>query len=1067
MITSSLIAQQLPLINSGEILQNVSSLVDSGKYDLAIKELLAIPRRDTNYVRAQVRLGEMYNSNKQHDEAVAISEKALKYRSQYRASLLSVKALAFEHKKEYDQAINCLQAALKDYPFDIQLRYQLATSYHNKLDYANAVKAYYDVLEISPYSYNVHLNLGSIAMWTGHKTQAILSYGIYMALNNTDNAKLILLESICSNQAESEGVAKDKAAGVPNGFEKLDQIIRSKIAMDKKFKTEVPVDAAIVKQFEMLIKQLNTVSTNVDDPWVKTYLPVYQALRDQNLMEAFLYHILESSSIEAVKKWNSKNEKTRETFFKVVNENLEKDRSNVRVPESFGLGSKAYAEYTEENRVYGVGADSNGKKHGKWFYFDSNNEKIAEGLYENGEKRGAWKYFANTGVPSSIENVETGEVTTFNPDGGKALHYFLKNDDIEGEITFYYPCGSVSERRVHKDGKRTGKGELFFQNGSVKSDFEYADGKLSGAWIDYDVFGTVKAKGQYKNGERDGISETFWSNGKSKDKETYTDGKLDGPSEGHHDNGKLAFKGNNLNDEPTGEWVYFNRYGEQTERRLYSNGKMDHENIFNHDGKLYYKCVYHKGVITQVLYYDKDGKEMWKGGSPDGNFDVKHHYPNGQPLSEGKFKKGARDGKWTQFHRTGIVQALFNYTDGAFDGVQEEFYNNGKKKIESVYKAGKRDGYATEYYANGQKQREGWYTSNKAQQQWLSYYADGRLMEDTYLINDERIDSAYVYSPDGMITGRSFYEADENTYEESFSPLTTIYAMDIKAAGKATELKYENGSPSARYNVKCGLLEGDFARFYPDGKPFTQFSYVGGALKGAYKGFDELGNVEAGGNYRASDQAGVWTYYNVIGKSSQVARYANGKLDSTLVNYYEFGGVYYTVEYRNGKRHGLLQYFAPGGGVIAEKMFDGDQLVSFRTVGKNGQFGEWVINQPKLDIVAYHPNGVKAFEEKYDNGVITGTKRMWFPDGKLCLEYNYKDGDNEGPSTDYYPNGKVCKRSPYHLDVLDGKMEVFQENGMPLLVSEFKLGKKHGTTTVYSKGVKTKEILYHNGIPIK
>ncbi|HZY78689.1 MAG TPA: hypothetical protein VFE50_04150, partial [Cyclobacteriaceae bacterium] len=632
------LAQRIPLINSGELLDKAGVLRDSGKYDLAIKTLLQVPARDTNYVWSQAELAELYNHNKQHDEAIATADRFLKKRDRFRTAFLTSKAAALESKKEYDQAIVFLQNALKEYPYHSDLRYQLATSYHNKLDYANAVKAYYDVLEISPYYSNVHLNLGAIALWTGQKTHAMMSYGIYLGINSKDNSKLTLLENLCSNQAQNDGAAKDKAG--PNAFEKLDQIIRSKIAMDKNFKTEVPVDAAIVKQFEMLAKQLNTVSANADDPWVKFYLPVYQAMRDQKLMEPFLYHILSSSDIEAVKKWNAKNEKPRENFFSVVNAALTRDRENVRAPEWLGVGARTHAQYSKQNALAGVGGISNGKEHGKWVYFHSNGERAAEGVFDNGVKKDVWNYYLRNGVINSAENETTGEITRFYPGGGKEYTYFLKNEKIEGEFVFYYPCGGVSERRMHKDGKRTGKGQAFHSNGVKSADFEYdSDGKITGSFIDYDVFGKVKGKSEFKNGERNGASESFWTNGKLKERELYVAGKRNGVAEGWFENGKLWYKGAYTNDEMTGEWLYYNRYGEQTERRFYgADGKLDKDNIFYHNGKLYYKVTYTNGIGTGLTYYDQSGKEMWNGSSPDGNFDAKHFYAYGQPLSEGKYK---------------------------------------------------------------------------------------------------------------------------------------------------------------------------------------------------------------------------------------------------------------------------------------------------------------------------------------------------------------------------------------------------------------------------------------------
>jgi tetratricopeptide (TPR) repeat protein len=283
LVALSVNAQRIPLINSGEVLNRAAILQDSQKYESAIKELLSIPKRDTNYVKSQSRLAELYFLNKQMELCEATADAVLKHPSEFGAKMWRMKASTYELKKQYDKGIGIVEAALKKYPFDVDLLYLRGFLYHNKHDYKNAMKAYYDVLAIAPRNVGTHLNLGNIALWLGDRTHAMMSYGIYLTLRSDNNEKLQLLEKIVSNQTEWEGKgAAEKADN--NAYERLDQIMRANVAMDKKFKTEVPINAATVRQYEMLLQQLSTASTSVDDPWAKFYGPVYSAIRDQKLI---------------------------------------------------------------------------------------------------------------------------------------------------------------------------------------------------------------------------------------------------------------------------------------------------------------------------------------------------------------------------------------------------------------------------------------------------------------------------------------------------------------------------------------------------------------------------------------------------------------------------------------------------------------------------------------------------------------------------------------------------------------------------------------------------------------
>ncbi|MEJ0032377.1 MAG: tetratricopeptide repeat protein [Bacteroidota bacterium] len=778
-------AQRIPLINSGEVLSRATVLQDSQKYEGAIKELLTIPKRDTNYVTSLSRLAELYFLNKQMELSEATADAVLKHPSEFGAMMWRVKGSIYELKKEYDKGIGIVEAALKKYPFDVELLYLRGLLYHNKHDYKNAVRAYYDVLAVAPRSIGTHLNLGNLALWLGDRTHAMMSYGIYVTLRNQDNEKLQSLEKFVSNQVEWEG--KGAAEKIDNNaYERLDQIMRANVAMDKKFKTEVLINIAAVKQYEMFFQQLNTASTSVDDPWTKFYGPIYSAIRDQKMVAPFLYHMLESSSLDEVTKWRSKHQRDLDKYYNMINPILIRSREMVVVPQSYNIPSPTHAEY-DKNIIEGVGAMIGEQRTGRWIWLHRNGELSAEGNYSNGKKSGEWKYYSNSGFLLSSESPDTGETTEFYNDGSKQVHYFMKNDKVDGDIVFYYPCGSMSEKRTHKDGKRTGKSQMWYENGVLKSEFEYADDELTNTWTDYDERGKVTAKVAYKNGQRDGLFERFHPNGKLKDRYMYSAGKANGIAEAYHNNGVLKFKGQYTEETPVGLWIYQNRKGEKYEQRTYdSKGDLDKESILYSHGNIYEKYTYKNGSLIEIVWFDENGKESKKFGSPDGNFEGKHNFENGQVSSEGTYKNGKRDGKWTTYYLGGLVAATYNYVDGDFEGEQTDFYRSGKKYSVNEYKKGERDGYQQWFHENGQLSRHGWELKGNNQQQWLSYYADGTIEQDNYYRDGEPADTVYGFAVDGKLWARDFYENGEKTSETSFDGLQQILFNDAKTDGERT-----------------------------------------------------------------------------------------------------------------------------------------------------------------------------------------------------------------------------------------------------------------------------------------
>ena len=93
-------------------------------------------------------------------------------------------------------------------------------------------------------------------------------------------------------------------------------------------------------------------------------------------------------------------------------------------------------------------------------------------------------------------------------------------------------------------------------------------------------------------------------------------------------------------------------------------------------------CEEIEGQIRNGLVYLPNQQEPFTGKNLC-------KYGNGQKKSEGKFKDGKLDGKWTSWYENGQIKSEENYKDGKRDGKWTTWYKNGRITSEKNYKDGK------------------------------------------------------------------------------------------------------------------------------------------------------------------------------------------------------------------------------------------------------------------------------------------------------------------------------------------------------------------------------------------
>lgn len=1061
-LDSASFAQNVQLINSGQVIEEADVAYDSGDYVSAIKTLQTIHEADTNYLFMLSRLAEAYHANEQYDKALEVVDVGLKRPSEYRTSFLRTQAQAYGKKGEFEKSEKLFKSAIAEYPTSTIFWYSLGISYFNNKSYEKAIDCFFKVLTISPFHAGSHLHLGKIAILQGRKVHGMFSLGIYLGVNSNDNSTLVLLDNFLDNEVSDE--ASITPVGT-NSAEKLDRIIKARIAMEKDFKSAIPITAAVVKQYELLLDQTGSIQPSEEDKWMKFYLPAYRAIKESQLAEPFIYHLLASSSIETAKKWRAKNEDALKKFYGVVNSELTKHRQ-FQVIDSYGFSSPTSAWYDRNNVIEAIGNEEGDKRVGRWVYLHPNQNKKAEGAYNNsGAKIGIWKYYHATGVLKSEENYDAGNAVVYFEDRSKKEEFPLKGGKIDGEVRLYYECGSLREKLGYKNGERSGKGESYFVSGRVKETYTHENNLLQGEFRSYYENGVMESQRVYDKGYYNGPYSEYHSNGRLSASGQYTNGVTIGKWTFYHPNGKIARTGEySTKGIPLKEWRYFDEAGSLTESRNFNDkGERHGENQFYDEGKIHYILHYKNGTMTKAVNYDKSGNITTTNGANSGDFDIKYYYATGQLLGEGILKKGNADGSWKYYDRYGNNTVQSTYKDGMLHGDYRSYFPTGEKKVVCQYVNDQLDGYYIEYYRNGKIKQEGWYQSGSRQQRWVSYHVNGKIESEYYFLNDKMNGPGVAYGVDQTITSQFQYKDDKILEIKLFGPGGVERSMRTETPGGfSTASLFPNKNVRMRYNVKCGLFTGEFLSQNREGKTFIRYDFSENGRNGMYE-FNRMdGSRDIEGSYEDGTRSGIWRMYFDNGKLVYEGRYRADRQDSLWIFYFQNGNVSSKSNFVEGMRQGVSQYYTPEGILVLEKLFKDDDMIAYRPV-EIGKTHEWIPFNGTGKIEIKNAAGVSLFHQEYKNGERHGQFKTFFSNGQVHELEEYRSGDRSGNHVIYFSNGKVAERGQYEYDEPTGVFEYYNEGGTLQKMETYYLGTQHGKAAIYANGKVAREYTFWNG----
>lgn len=1075
--TSSIAQQKNKPDASGVLIEKGIKLHDEKKYKEAIALYKQVNRNDTNYITALHELSLSYYSDSNFLESKNAAELGLKLFPENKNKWLNLIANAEDELGNFDAAIANYNKIIANDKNNYLSFFNKGVVYYRKEKYNEAASNFKQCLLINPFYTSAHYFLGKISVEQGKPVQAMFAYCTNLMLNPDNRYAGNVVRSLLDIANANDDVTKkiNNNFGDEDNFSEQQEILLSKIALDKKYKAKSSLEDGVIKQIQVVMEKTNF--SDADKGFYNQfYVPIFEKIFKKDF-EKFTYFIFSGLNSKSINDYVKRNKKD---LIKFSDENIFPYFDEIRETRELEFNKRAAITkryYTYESVTIAIG---NRKLIGKEYefvgdckFFYSNGELKSEGNFnEAGKKDGPWKFYHNNGTLK--------EIATYN------------NGSVEGELKTYFDNGVQSSLQQYQNNEANGKFTNWFYNGSLRKQGTYENSKTNGLLKTYSTRGLLEFEGGVTNEEYDGTFKTFHANGSTKITGTYNNGKQNGLYKEFFYNGNLYFTGTLENGEKQGVWKEYYYSGKQKALLNYLKGDLDGEQVYYHEngkiekkityiknkiegkseefyenGKIFCETIFEKGRLREITFYNSKGEAYSNTTSKRGDANLIFYNYNGIKTSEGYFtKEGYRNGKTTFYYNNGKIKSEENYKNGELDGLKTTYYKNGNKESEVNYVKDKAEGYYVAYNRNNTIQEEGFYEDGLKQGEFKYYDNLGKLEKTIFYLNDEDEGFVEYYHPNGKI------DYEEQTLNGWFSRTTQFDTLGKviedqffnKGQGKFNFKNY-NGKPKIEGNVKNHFLDGLYKYYHGNGQVLLERYYKNGYADSIFKSYHLNGKPNATGNYLLGDKHGKWKTYYDNGKLSNEETYEYGNINGMSKVYHEYdGNIQKEIEYKNGTVHGTFKQYGEAGNLAYVLNFDDGYLVSYSYEGKDGKLVPAIeLKNATGKLISYYKNGNKSAEIDYDDNLINGTRNIYFSNGKPFIISERAFGEETKTKKVFYPNGNPESEENHYEDELHGTCKYYFSNGKIKAEENYYLGKLNGICKYYDEatGKETIKVFYY------
>ncbi|MCW3073800.1 MAG: phophatidylinositol-4-phosphate 5-kinase [Flaviaesturariibacter sp.] len=1071
------IAQSPAVFNSGMVLSEAIKLHDKEEYKKAVTLFKSIPRNDTNYVKALYEMSLSYLLDSNYTAALAACEEGLKQDPEdQELDLLISKGSILDEMGKREEALATYNAALQKYPASQGLLLNKAITLLRADIPQEAEVILQNLVLTNPYYASAHMKLANCAISQGRPIPAMLSLFSYLMISPNGrhfNSAIQLLSAISKNDdAIRELVESRKNA--EETFGRAEQVILSKIALDKDYKQQTAIDDPIIRQLQALMDIIQYDESS-DDFYMQYYVPVFKQIITTKRFEPLVNLGFSNVNLEAIQKYVKKNSKEIKEAANEVSVYFNQIRTTRELSYKKRLNAPALYHYDTDNTIIGKGR-TNAKNDpvGTWeYYFDNGNLKARGDYSEESKKQGLWKFQYANGKQSGIENwqndVQHGEDIIYFLNGNTMVKTLFTEGKRNGESTKYYSIGHIRSITPYKDNQENGVYREFYSSGRKYIEATMAADKNNGTYTSYYKNGKIAKTCTYKDGLLEGPYKSYHENGQLSFEATYTNDKLNGEAKNYHENGKLKETRRFVNDKLEGEDLEYNNEGVLITKVSYKDGKAQGlAYYYDADGKLYSTFLFDKDIFKEARYYDKSGKEISTSARKGKNMDLTVYSPEGFKGSFFTYNDaGQKINTGTYYYASGKVKETNEYKEGQVQGMCIGYYQNGTKEYEITYANDEKNGPATFYHLNGKIKSSGFYKDGDADGDWTNYNEKGNVTEKFTYLNGDLTGYSETYLPNGKLDLEEVYQKGWLTSLHQYdSTGKTIFSGAFKNGNGKYESIFPNGKKRYEGTYKNGEFDGPFTVYYGNGGIRVKKGFDRGLLQGNYTDYHVNGKVASTGEYELGDKKGTWKYYTAAGAIWKEETYAGGKVNGKSIFYHANGKIDREIEYKSGEIHGSYKRYSDDGFLMLTTFYTEGKINGYTYLDKSGQPVK-TIHLPGGNgkIESYFASGVRSAEMQYAEGKLQGHFKLYYSTGQLYYQCDNEAGLTQGRATEYYKNGAVQSEYNYYFDNMDGSYKEYHENGKVKEEGQYYNGSENGIFNYYdATGKRTEQRKYYYGI---
>lgn len=498
----------------------------------------------------------------------------------------------------------------------------------------------------------------------------------------------------------------------------------------------------------------------------------------------------------------------------------------------------------------------------------------------------------------------------------------IENLNKEGEWRYFTNFGSIASIYNYKEDKKEGEYKNFYENGNLEEEGQYKEDSLEGVLKTYSAIGVLTAEIEVKNNKKDGFTKFYHLNGNLKKECNYVDNKLEG-----------------------------------TYTQYYIDGKsVQEKSFYEKNKKIDYYISFYKNGDTNIFYTIDQNKIH-------GNY---YEYGvNKNLLKESKYNHGD------------IESSIEYYNNGLLS--EENIYENGELKQSKNYDY-EGNVYSIVFYKKS--------TITK-----ILRFENGKEIGEEKIGRNGKLNEKWFYTQEQSIEG----ELEKDNREGKWN------------------YYYINGNLKAERNYKKNEEEGLIKAYRFEGTLEKEYFKKNGVAEGLYKEYFDNGKLKQVGNYYNDEMIGEWKVYYIDGTLKEKSYYNE---EGEITRYQDFspdGKLDKESYYINGCRTEQFHYDLEGN-------------VYKHQIYKKGDDMDAEISSMKF----------QEYTAPLKNGQYHGKNRTIIVDDILYAENNFENGKRHNKCVFYYPNNQIKETIPYLMGEMHGKDSIFYPNGMLQEESDYK-----------------------------